>query len=53
MKYETHIRIRITKDLNERLEKIVSYTGSKSNYIRTAIIEKVKKDENDKNRNIK
>ena len=51
MKFGTHIRIRITRDLNDRLEQLISKDGSKSDYIRAAIIEKVKQDENEKNRN--
>jgi len=53
MKYGTHIRIRITNDLNNRIEKLVSKAGSKSDFIRNAITEKVKKLENEKNRNHK
>jgi predicted DNA-binding protein len=51
MKFGTHIRIRITRDLNDRLEQLISKAGSKSDYIRAAIIEKVIQDENEKNRN--
>jgi hypothetical protein len=45
MKFGTHIRIRITRDLNDRLEQLISKAGSKSDYIRTAIKNKIKQDE--------
>ena len=52
MNYETHIRIRITSDLNDRLEKLVTKARTKSDFIRNAIKEKIYTEEsNEKNRN--
>jgi metal-responsive CopG/Arc/MetJ family transcriptional regulator len=52
MKFGTHIRIRITKDLNDRLETLTMKTGNKSDFIRSAIKEKIQKEEShEKNRN--
>ncbi len=52
MKFGTHIRIRITRDINDRLEQLISKAGSKSDYIRAAIKEKIQKEESHaKNRN--
>lgn len=45
MNYETHIRIRITSDLNDRLEKLVTKARTKSDFIRSAISEKIQKEE--------
>ena len=45
MKFGTHIRIRISSDLNDRLERLISKAENKSDYIRTAIKNKIKQDE--------
>lgn len=45
MKFGTHIRIRISNELNDRLERLISKSESKSDYIRTAIKNKIKQDE--------
>ena len=45
MKFGTHIRIRISNELNDRLERLISKAENKSDYIRTAIKNKIKQDE--------
>ena len=45
MKFGKHIRIRISNELNDRLERLISKSESKSDYIRTAIKNKIKQDE--------
>ena len=44
MKFGKHIRIRISNELNDRLERLISKSESKSDYIRTAIKNKIKQD---------
>jgi Arc/MetJ-type ribon-helix-helix transcriptional regulator len=51
MKFQNHIRIRVPKILDEKIEKALSKTESKSDFIRSAITEKLNKIENDTNRN--
>jgi hypothetical protein len=54
MKFETHIRIRVSKILNDKLEKALSKSENKSDFIRSAIIEKIERtNSNEKNRNHK
>ena len=45
MKFGKHIRIRISNELNDRLERLISKAENKSDYIRTAIKNKIKQDE--------
>lgn len=45
MNYETHIRIRITSDLDDRLANALTKNDTKSDFIRAAITEKIQREE--------
>jgi hypothetical protein len=45
MNYETHIRIRITSDLDNRLATALTKNDTKSDFIRAAISEKIQREE--------
>jgi Arc/MetJ-type ribon-helix-helix transcriptional regulator len=51
MKFQNHIRIRVPKILDERIERAISKNESKSDFIRAAITERLNKIENATNRN--